>query len=100
MAQADESPTQFWAFVEAWSGRGGGGTAAAAGAQGCWAQVVTAAAAHVPPSVGRLLPVVLASRQYSPRLELFATLAAESAPSEQVNALPQNHQSDMHASSA
>ena len=82
-AQADESPEQFWAFVDAWSSRGGVGEAA--GGQDCWAQVVTAAAAHVPPSLGRLLPVVLASRRYSPRLELFATLAAEAAPSQQVN---------------
>ena len=80
--QADESPEQFWAFVDAWSSRGGIGEAA--GGQDCWAQVVTAAAPHVPSSLGRLLPVVLASRQYSPRLELFATLAAEAAPSQQV----------------
>lgn len=38
----------------------------------------------MPPSLGRLLPVVLASRQYSPRLELFATLANDSAPLQQV----------------
>ena len=84
--QADESPAQFWAFVDAWSARGG--VNEAAGGQDCWTQIITAAAAHVPPSLGRLLPVVLASRQYSPRLELFATLAAEAAPPQQVRPLP------------
>lgn len=78
--QADESPAQFWAFAEDWAGRGG----SELDSQDCWADITAAAARHVPPSLGRLLPVVLASRQYSPRLELFATLAAESAPSEQV----------------
>ena len=85
MLQADESPAQFWAFVDAWTSRGC--VNEPAGGQDCWAQIVTAVAAHVPPSLGRLLPVVLASRQYSPRLELFATLAAEAAPSQQVRPL-------------
>lgn len=85
LAQADESPAQFWAFVDAWAARGG--VNEPAGGQDCWAQILTAAAAHVPPSLGRLLPVVLASRQYSPRLELFTTLAAEAAPAQQVRAL-------------
>jgi hypothetical protein len=71
--------------VDAWAARGG--VNEPAGGQDCWAQIVTAAAAHVPPSLGRLLPVVLASRQYSPRLELFAALAAEAAPSQQVRPL-------------
>jgi Thioredoxin-like domain len=85
MMQADESPAQFWAFVEAWSSRGG--VAEGTDQQDCWGQITTAAAAHVSPSLGRLLPVVVASRQYSPRLELFATLAEDAAPSEQVGPL-------------
>lgn len=86
--QAEEGAPQFWAFVEAWAGRGGGGVLAAESPppldEDCWGQILAAATPHTSPSLARLLPVVLASRKYSPRLEVFNTLATDSSPPPQV----------------
>ena len=69
--------------MEAWAGRGS--TAADGGsAQECWTRILDAAAAHTSGSLAALLPAVLASRKYSPRLEVFSTLAAEGAPPPEV----------------
>lgn len=81
--QAEEGSPQFWAFVEAWAGRGGG-HGSATQEQDCWADILAAAAPHTLPGLAALMPLVLSSRKYSPRLELFSTLAADSAPPQQV----------------
>ena len=72
--QADEGPEHFWGFIEGWVARGSDAPAGS-----CWGDILAAARARTSMALGSLLPLVLASRKYSPRLELFATLAAERA---------------------
>ena len=79
LSQADESPAQFWRFVEGWSvhnGSSGGGDA-------CWASITEAAGKHTSAGLAALLPAVLSSRKYSPRLEVYASLAADAGAPKQ-----------------
>jgi hypothetical protein len=70
--QSDEDPALFWAFADGWAAAPG---AAAPDGPQCWAAITDAAAAHLSPSVTKMLHVSLGLRQYSPRLEAFRQLA-------------------------
>ncbi len=83
LLQADESPTQFWSFAEGWSvhdGSSGGGN----GSDACWASIIEAAGKRTSAGLAALLPAVLSSRKYSPRLEVYASLAADAGAPKQV----------------
>lgn len=83
LPQADESPAQFWNFAEGWSvdeGSSGGGN----GSDACWASITEAAGKRTTAGLAALLPAVLSSRKYSPRLEVYASLAADAGAPKQV----------------
>ncbi|KAG2424815.1 hypothetical protein HXX76_014236 [Chlamydomonas incerta] len=66
---------------------GGEGSAAAAegagGGDACWQRLTAEATRLVSPSVGKLLPLVLGSRQYAAKLAMVAQLAAQLHPGQQ-----------------
>lgn len=81
---ADEDPALFWRFAEDWQRRvsSTASTAAAAAAvtpEQCWADIRSAAAQRLSPTMSRLFEVALAARQYSAKLEAFRQLAQESS---------------------
>lgn len=82
--QADESPEQFWQYVEGWSNPEGSIHRQGNGTNACWSAILTTASVGISTGLASLLPTVLASRKYSPRLEVYATLAADAGAPKQV----------------
>jgi hypothetical protein len=69
--QADEDVKLYWQYVESWDPA----AAQKDDSSKCWEDIVTRTSSILNTSVSKMIPPVLAVRQYSARLAMFSQLA-------------------------
>ncbi|KXZ46287.1 hypothetical protein GPECTOR_45g157 [Gonium pectorale] len=74
---AEEDPSLVWPFLDRLSDLSSVAAGEQAGDEECWRSITAAATQLVTPGVGKLLPLVLASRQYAAKLQMVRQLAEQ-----------------------
>ncbi|KAG2487497.1 hypothetical protein HYH03_013916 [Edaphochlamys debaryana] len=74
---AEEDSSLVWPFLERMAALG---DAAGGGEEACWGGITRGAQELLTPSVGKLVPLVLGSRQYAAKLQMVRQLAAQFHP--------------------
>ncbi|GAX78494.1 hypothetical protein CEUSTIGMA_g5933.t1 [Chlamydomonas eustigma] len=72
---ADEDPSLLWKYLEVF-----GSAHEPSDMEQCWSHIMSHASALVPQGVAQVLPLVVASRQYTARLEMFQQLRKQAHP--------------------